>query len=74
MESFEVNSWVRVKSAIVTFKPTNLALSSIIVEQDINTLSELIETRIYSMEEINSFFYNILPEFDKILNLYFPTE
>jgi hypothetical protein len=74
IESFEVNSWVRVKSAIVTLKPTNLALSSIIVEQDINTLSELIETRIYSMEEIISFFHNILPEFNKILNLYFPTE
>ena len=71
IESFEVNSWVRIKSGIIKLMPTNLASPSITVEQDINTLSELNETIIYSIDKVNSFFNNILPEFNKILNLYF---
>lgn len=72
MESFEVNSWVRVKSAKLTIKPDNKVSNGIIVEQDINTLSELVETKTYTNDEIIFFFHNILPEFDRILSLYFP--
>jgi hypothetical protein len=72
LESYEVNSWVRLKSAILTMKPENKVSPSIIVEQEINTLSELVESRNYTINEITAFFHNILAEFDKILNLYFP--
>lgn len=70
-ESFEVNSWVRVKSAVLKFKPDNKVSSAIIVEQDINTLSELIETRIYTKDDIVYFFNKISAEFDKTITLYF---
>jgi hypothetical protein len=72
MESFEVNSWVRVKSAFITLKPENRATPSVIVEQDINTLSELIETINYTVSEIALFYDNILNEFNNIIHLYFP--
>jgi len=71
LESFEVNSWVRIKSGRLqsgqgTHRPV------IVAQQDINTLAELMDTTIYTNEDISKFFNNILTEFDKILELYFP--
>ena len=71
LDSFEVNSWVRIKSGRVqpeigVFRPV------IIAHQDINTFAELIDTRIFNNDDISKFFSNIFEEFDNILKLYFP--
>jgi len=70
LNQFEINSWVRIKSGIIKF-PSGEPSSIVLVEQDINTLYELIETRNYSQDEIENFFNNILNEFNNILSLYF---
>jgi hypothetical protein len=71
LNSFEVNSWVRIKSGKVSpekgvFRPV------IIAHQDMNTLVELMDTRIYNNNDISMFFCNIFEEFNNILKLYFP--
>ena len=72
LSSFEINSWVRIKSGRV--KPKNGTPRAIVLaEQDINTLAELMDSKIYSEEEISKFFANVIGEFDKILKLYFPS-
>ena len=71
LDSFEVNSWVRIKSGKIqpekgVFRPV------IIAHQDINTLAELMDTRTYNNYDISNFFNNIFEEFDNTLKLYFP--
>ncbi len=71
LDSFEVNSWVRIKSGKAqpekgVFRP------AIIAHQDINTLAELMDKKIYSSYDMSNFFSNIFEEFENILKLYFP--
>lgn len=66
-EELEVNSWVRAKSAILL----PLKNQAIMVEQDINTLSELTEN-LFSADEVADFFRFAYPELKKVFGLYFP--
>jgi hypothetical protein len=70
-ESFEVNSWVRIKSGNLQY-PSAPSMPIVIVEQDINTIAEVMEDKQYTREEMVSFFLQILTEFNNILQLYFP--
>lgn len=70
IKALEVNSWVRIKSGQVQY-PSEDSKPIVLVEQDINTLSEIIETRNYTGEEIFSFFSNVFNEFNEILKKYF---
>lgn len=70
--SFDVNSWVRVRSGKARPKQ-GISRPIVLVEQDINTLAELMESRSYSKREISTFFRHIIKEFDSILKLYFPS-
>lgn len=71
LDSFEVNSWVKIKSGILQSKK-EIHRPVIIAHHDINTLADLADTTIYANEDISKFFNNIFTEFDKILGLYFP--
>jgi hypothetical protein len=70
-DRFNVNSWVRCKTGFLV-KPDRKSI--ILVEQDINTILEEMETREFSDEEIRDFFRLVKVEFDSILSLYFPGE
>ena len=72
LDSFEVNSWVRIKSGGVQLQPEGVLSSVVIAHQDINTFVELMDTKIYNNNDISKFFSNIFEEFDNILKLYFP--
>ncbi len=71
IESYEVNSWVRIKSGLVEFGK-GVSHPVIIAHQDINTLTELMGKRVYNDSDASNFFNNVAIEFDKILKLYFP--
>jgi len=68
----QVNSWVRIRSGVAQF-PDSAPQRAIIIEQDINTLSEGMEDKDYSSQKINRFFGIVADEFDIILRLYFQT-
>lgn len=71
MESLKVNSWVRIRSGVV--QPENSVSHPVVIaHQDINTLAELMGTRIFAKEEISAFYGKACEEFDNILKLYFP--
>ncbi|MGD0626600.1 MAG: hypothetical protein ABSB32_18040 [Thermodesulfobacteriota bacterium] len=65
-DKYHVNSWARNKSGSTKSEPV------IIFEQDLNTLSEEIESQKFDMNDLKNFFGSVLVEFDKILNLYYP--
>ena len=65
-----VNSWVRNKTAFMTSAAGNVPV--IVVEQDLNTLTEEIDTRDFSEVEIREFCNTASGEFDQILSLYYP--
>ncbi len=67
-----VNSWVRIKNGVAQFVD-RAQQHAIIIEQDINTLSEEMENRDYSEQQINRFFEIVADEFDIILRLYLLT-
>lgn len=69
-KDFLVNSWVRNKSAKISFE--NEQFTVITVDQDINTLNEDINEKKFSKLKIKKFFDIIPDEFDAILNLYYP--
>lgn len=69
LQSFKVNSWVRIKSGGIKSKSGSIR-SVVFAQQDINTLAE--ETKSYSNEEILKFYNGVCRDFDKILKLYFP--
>jgi len=71
VKTFDVNSWVRIKSGIVQFKK-EVARPIIIAHQDINTSPELMDKRVYKDADISKYFINVANELDKILKLYFP--
>jgi hypothetical protein len=72
---FEVNSWVRVKTAVrkeenaVPFPP-----NVILVEQDVNSLTELMESRELSEHDLRRFFELSPREMCHVLEMYFPPE
>lgn len=68
--SFDINSWVRVKSG-KAMPEQGVSRPIVLVEQDINTLAELMDSRLYNKREISTFFRHVIKEFDKILKLYF---
>ena len=70
-DSFRINSWIRCKTGIFSKGPDKQSI--ILVEQDINTLSEDVEKMEFSEEQIKQFFELVSIEFESILNLYFPT-
>jgi len=70
-QRFKVNSWVRCKTGLLV-KPDRKSI--ILIEQDINTIPEDMETREFSDEEIRDFFRLVKKEFDLILSLFFPGE
>jgi hypothetical protein len=46
----------------------------VLVEQDLNTLLEDMGTQTFSKEDIERFFVATVPQFDEILQLYYPVE
>ena len=52
-DRFNVNSWVRCKTGLLVNPDRE---SIILIEQDINTVAEEMETREFSAEEIKDFF------------------
>jgi len=71
LDSYEVNSWVRIKSGKIK-NEKGVSFPMVSAQQDINTLAEPINEKVYSSEDISTFFKNILKEFNKTLKLYFP--
>jgi hypothetical protein len=65
---WNVNSWMRCKTGMIA----SLNKSVILVEQDLNTSSEEIETAEFGAADINDFFQDCRPEVNHILKLYFP--
>jgi hypothetical protein len=70
MDGFQVNSWVRNKTGRVSIDQDPEAI--VLVEQDINTTPEDIQSRSFSSEEIRRFFVTAASELESILRLYYP--
>lgn len=67
-DDFNVNSWVRCKSGVLKENKTPI----ILVEQDINTVSDETENYEFSIDEIIKFVNLANSEQDIIFNKYFP--
>ena len=67
-QQFDVNSWVRVK----TGQRRTDGMRVVLVEQDINTLAEELETQQFQPQQMRDFFLAAVPECDQIFELYFP--
>ncbi len=67
-DDLNVNSWIRNKTGIIS--PTQETI--ILVEQDLNSLSEELAKRNFSNQDIEKFFTEIIDAFDQILTLYYP--
>jgi len=74
-ELFDVNSWVRCKTAIKREGAVANATKAdlVFVEQDINSLAEVAELRNIPESELRRFFPEAMTEMVKVLSLYFPT-
>jgi len=70
LEGFNINSWVRCRTGRLV-KNNEPAL---IVTQDINTLTEELEERDFSIEQLRSFLKIAHKEQEHILRKYFPKE
>jgi hypothetical protein len=68
---FEVNSWMRFKT-VVSRDDTGQKPNAILVEQDLNSLSEQIESREMSQTEIRKFFELAPGEMRHVLEMYMP--
>jgi hypothetical protein len=66
---FTINSWVRCKSG--SLKNNNKPI--VIVEQDINTLSDELDKKSYQNIKIKKFAGSVIKEQKEILNKYFPS-
>jgi hypothetical protein len=66
-----VNSWVRSKSGRVAYGDT--ADAAVVVEQDLNTLAEDVDSRDFHSDEIRDFLSASAIESASILDLYYPT-
>lgn len=69
-DTITVNSWVRSKTGIISV--TEQARPVVLVEQDINTLFEELETQNFSIEDVGKYFSLATREFPVILELYYP--
>lgn len=67
---FQVNVWVRSKTGTISSDQQNRAI--VLVEQDLNTPLEDMETQDFVKEEIERFFGATGPKFNEILHLYYP--
>jgi len=66
---FKINSWVRNKTGVLP-PPSNRHI--VLVEQDLNTLSEDAQTLSFENADIRDFFSTVASEFDSILAIYYP--
>jgi hypothetical protein len=75
---FEINSWIRCKTAFRVAKRMETERSSehdvIFVEQDLNSLADQMQEREIQEEEIRRFFALAPVEMRHILDLYFPND
>lgn len=69
-DSFIVNSWARNKTGLLT--AGNKKTRIILFEQDLNTLLEEIEKKVYATKDIEVYYNEIIPEFDNVLCQYYP--
>lgn len=67
-EDFHVNSWIRFKTGILKHKDIPI----ILIEQDINTLAEEIDSKNFNITEITKFQTQSNQEQNEILIKYFP--
>lgn len=70
ISGFNVNSWVRNKSIRISF-PGMEESPAILVEQDLNTLSEEASELVFDRDKIGAYFETCVPEFDQIIDLYY---
>lgn len=70
---FVINSWVRCKTATVTDKQRGLDSRAVLVEQDFNTLPELLLETSYTRQQVSEFFEASPEEFRIVLARYFPS-
>lgn len=70
---FEINSWFRCKSGVLE-RAGKGAAAVIILEQDFNSLSEQMDAREISEDEIRRFFEVSPAELQEVVNLYFPNK
>jgi hypothetical protein len=71
-QRFEVNSWCRCKTGLVEQGEPQARSPVIIVEQDLNTLAEDMDTREFTVQEIAGFYASMPEELAQMLDLYFP--
>lgn len=65
-DAVEINSWVRCKTGQVDGKP------AIVVEQDINTLAEAADKKVFDLREVTAFYEMAVAEAEQTLKKYFP--
>lgn len=70
LKDIPVNSWVRIKTAKLGPEPYR----HVLVEQDINSLGEEIETRCFDRDALIRWFQAANEQLDRILELYFPDD
>jgi hypothetical protein len=70
MGRFLVNSWMRCKTGMLSVGDRNRSI--IFVEQDLNTLAEVLEETEFSDDDLRDFHHLALGELETILRLYFP--
>lgn len=71
INDIKVNSWVRCKNAQIKFGNKQI-LDSILVIQDINTLSEELESKNYSIQDLKEFVDIVLSKQSDVLEDIFP--
>lgn len=69
-EKFTVNSWVRSKTGNLREGDTETRI--VLIEQDLNTLTEEMKDNSFNPDDLSTFFKQVISEFDKIINLYYP--
>ena len=65
---FNVNSWFRVRTGYLVVDKK----SAVLVQQDINTLAEELESQHFEPKQIQTFFHEAVELSDHVLALYFP--
>lgn len=65
---FNVNSWFRVRTGRIVVDNK----SAVLVQQDINTLAEELESQHFELKQIQTFFHEAVKLGDQVLALYFP--
>ena len=67
-EELDVNNWFRVRTGHVVVD----SKSAVLVQQDINTIAEELESRHFELEQIQTFFHEAIKLDDQVLAQYFP--